>query len=75
MTRAERFHRRFLCREAAGEVGRRISTPRRVRNLSIGKDAAQKSIAITVDRRFDAINFGCVHPDADNICGHGLPTA
>ena len=72
---AERLHRRFLRREPAGEMGRRVPAPRRVRNFAVGEDAAQKSIAVARDRRFDAVDFGRIHSDTDNIGRHVSPKA
>jgi hypothetical protein len=51
-------------------MGGRIPAPHRVRYFPLGEDALQKAVAVTADRRFDAINVRGIHSDADNICRH-----
>lgn len=75
VTGAERFHRRLFRRKPAREVRCRIPATSRVCDFSLGEDASEKAIAVSLDRGFDAINFGCVHSDPDNICRHVPSTA
>ncbi len=76
MTGPEGFHRRFFCGEPAGKMRCRISPSRGVSDLSLGKDTAEKPIAEFRNRGFDAVDFGGIHADADNIHGaNGLAKA
>ena len=67
---AERFHCRFFRRKPAGEMRGGIPAPRGIRNFAVGEDAAQKTLAVAGDGGFDAIDFGGIDPDADNIGRH-----
>lgn len=71
MPGAERFHRRFFGGKPASEMGRRIAAARGVGDFPVGEDAAQESITVSRNRGFDAIDFGRIHTDTDNIDGHG----
>ena len=72
---AERLHGRFFCREPSSEMRCRIAPPRGVSDFAVGKDAAQEPITVARDGRFDAIDFGGIEADADNICSHAFTTA
>ena len=67
VARAKRFHRRLLRRETAGKVRRGIAAPCGVRNLALGEQAVQKSIAEPRHGGFNPIDLGGIHADADNI--------
>ena len=75
VTGAERLHCGFFCREPAREMGCRVPPPRRVRDLPLGEYAAEEPIAVPRDGRFDPIDFGCIHAETDNVCGHVRSTA
>ena len=66
---AERLHRRFLGREAAGEMNRRHAAPRAVRDFALGEDAVQEAVAVALDRGGDAMDVGGVEPESDDV-GH-----
>ena len=65
---AERLHRGFLGREAAGEMNRRRMPPHAVRDFAFSENAAREAVAVAVDRRGDAGNFRRVESESDN--GH-----
>ena len=46
VARPERFHRRFLRSEAAGEMRGRVPPFRTIRDLPVGKDAAEESFPV-----------------------------
>src|SRR5262249_39365951 len=69
---AKRFHRRFLCREAAGKVDGRNATPHAVRDLAVGEDPAQEAFAITFDCVGNPIDFSDVDSQTDDVC-HAEP--
>ena len=50
MAGAERLHRRFLRREAPGEVRHRVAPPRAIGDLAVGEDAAQEPVAVALER-------------------------
>ena len=64
---AERLHRRFLDREPAAEVRNRISPPRTIGDLSLGKDALQEAIAVALQQLRDARQVGRVQPDTNDV--------
>ena len=66
---AERLHAGFLGRESAGEMNRRCAAPGAVGDLALGEDAAEKALAIPLDRVRDAVNLRGVQTEADDV-GH-----
>ncbi len=75
MAGAKRFHRRLFRREPTGKMGSRVTASRGVSDLTLGEDTAHESIAVSRNHRLDAINFGRIHSDPDNIRGHGATQA
>lgn len=67
MTGAEGFHRGFLHREPACQVGNRIAPSRTIRNLAVGEDAAQEAIAVSFQNLRNPREVGRVHADADDV--------
>ena len=67
MTGAERFHRRFLGGETAGEMDCRKVAPRAVRDLSGRENAGQKTVAVSLDRCGDALDVGGIEAEADDV--------
>jgi len=66
MTRAERFHGGFLCREAPGKMDRRIPTPLAIRNLTFGEDTVEEPLSVSFDCRCDARYIGGVEAEAND---------
>jgi len=66
MTRSERFHRRLFGGEAAGKMDRRIAPALAVRDLPVGEDAAQESLAVSFDCRGDARDIGSIEAKAND---------
>jgi len=66
MTRSERFHRRLFGSEAAGKMDRRIAPALAVRDLPVGEDAAQESLAVSFDCRGDARDIGSIEAKAND---------
>ena len=64
---AQRFHRRFLGREPAREVRRRISAPRTICNFIVREDAAKEAVPVALEHVGDAGNVGGVESDSENI--------
>ena len=73
MPGAQRLHRRFLGGKPAREVRDRIAPARGVRDFAFGEDASEKPVTVARDRGRDAVDFGGIHTDADNIGGHDRP--
>ena len=73
VTRAERFHRRFLCGKAAGEMWGRVSPLGTIGNLAGGEDASQEAFAVSFEHCCDARDVGCVKTNTENI--HARATA
>ena len=61
------FHCRFLGREPAREVRRRISAPRTISNFSVREDATKKAVPVALEHVGDAGNVGGVESDSENI--------
>lgn len=66
MPRSKRLHRRLFGSEASGKVDRRISPALAVRNLPVGENAAQESLAVTFDCRGDARYIGSIEAKAND---------
>lgn len=66
MTRSKRFHRCLFGSEAAGKMDRRIAPALAVRNLAVGEDAAEESIAVSFDCRGDARYIGSIEAKAND---------
>ena len=75
VARAERLHRGLFRREATGKMGSRVTTPRGIRDLTVGEDPPHESVAVSRDHCLDAIDFGRIHADPDNIRGHDAAQA
>src|SRR5262245_6905093 len=56
VTGAKRFHRGFLCREAPGKMDGWKPSPLTVSNFAVSEDAAEKTVAESLDCRRDARN-------------------
>ena len=67
VTRAERFHGGFLCREAPGKMDRRIPTPLAIRNLTVGEDTVEEPLSVSFDCRRDARYIGGVQAKANDV--------
>jgi hypothetical protein len=67
MTGTQRLHGRFLCSESASQMRSRIPATLCVRNFSGREDAVQETIAVSLEYLFDAFDFGCVEPHADDV--------
>jgi hypothetical protein len=65
---AERLHRRFLGREPAGKMDRRMAAAHAVRDFAVGEDAPSESIAVALERRGDARNLRGIESQTDD--GH-----
>ena len=63
----ERFHAGFLCREPGGEVDRRDPVALTIRDLVIGEDAAQKSLAVALDCGGDAVDVRRIDSNPDDV--------
>ena len=66
MTGSECFHRRLFGSEAAGKVDRRIPPALAIRDLPVGEDAAQESLAVSFDCRGDAGDIGSIEAKAND---------
>ena len=64
---AERFHRRFLGRKAAGEVNGRIVAPHAVRHLRFSEDAVSKAFAVPFNGRSDPRDIRGVEAESDDV--------
>ena len=64
---AQGFHRRFLGREATGEVNGRIVAPHAVRNLPFSEDSVSKPFAVPFDGRSDARDIRGVEAESDDV--------
>lgn len=67
VARAERLHRGFLGREAAGEVDRRILAAQAVRDLAVGEETMGKPITVAFDGVGDAADVGGIEPESDDV--------
>ena len=67
VTGAERFHRGFLCGEAAGKMDRRMPPALAIRNLAFGENAVEEPLAVPFDGRGDARYVGGVEAKADDV--------
>lgn len=67
MTRAERFHGRFLRGKPSGKMRRGMSPARTIGDLSVGEDATKKPFAVPREHVGHARNVGGVKPQADNV--------
>ena len=67
MARAQRLHGRFLSGKTGGKMRCRISPAFGVRDFSRREDTIQKPVAVSVDRQFNAIEFGRVESYADDM--------
>lgn len=67
MSCAQRFHGRFLRGESPGKMRNRVSPPRTIGNLSLGKDTTEKPLAIPLVQIGDARNVGGIETQADNL--------
>lgn len=65
---AERLHRGFLRREAAGEMDRGVPASHAVRDFTGGEDPVGKPFAVALDRGGDAGNLSGVESESNN--GH-----
>ena len=54
MAGAERLHRGFFCREAAGKMNGRSASPLAIGDFAVGEDAVQKTVPVPFDCRGDA---------------------
>jgi hypothetical protein len=70
---AKRFHGRFFCGEAAGEMRSRIPTLGTIGNLPGGKHALQEALAVPLEDRCQARNVGRVEADTEDV--HDRATA
>jgi hypothetical protein len=66
MTRSKRLHRRLFGGEAAGKVDRRIPPALAVRDLPVGENAAEESLAVSFDCRGDARYIGSIEAKAND---------
>jgi hypothetical protein len=66
MSRSKRFHRRLFGSESSGKVDRRISPALAVRNLPVGENAVQESLAVSFDCRGDARYIGSIEAKAND---------
>ena len=66
MTRSKRLHRRLFGSEAAGIVNRWSPPALAIRDLPVGEDAAQESLAVSFDCRGDARYIGSIEAKAND---------
>src|SRR5262245_19245947 len=64
---AQRLHRRFLGREAAGEVNRWHTPPAAVRNLVVAEDPQHETIAVPFDGLGDTMNVRGIDPEPNDL--------
>ena len=64
---AERFHRRFFRGEPPGEMDGRHAAAHAVRDFALGEDAAEKPVAVALDRVGDAADVGGVEAETDDV--------
>ena len=67
VSRAERLHAGFLGREPSGKVDRGHAAAIAIGNFPVGEDAAQKPLAVALDRGGDAIDFRGVKTEPDDV--------
>jgi hypothetical protein len=67
VTCAQGLHRGLLGGKAPGKVGRGIPSAGGIGDLAVGENPTQKPVSISGDGRLDAIDFGGIHSDTDNI--------
>src|SRR4029078_492801 len=67
VTGAERFHRRFLCREAPGKMDRRVPPALAVGDLAVGEDAADETLSVTFDCCRDARDIRRIEAKANDV--------
>ena len=67
MAGTERFHRRFLGGEAAGEVGDRIPPARTISNLPLGEHAAEKTVTVSLVHVSDPRDVGRIEAQSKNV--------
>lgn len=73
VARAERLHRRFLRRPAAGEVRRWEAASCAILDLAVRKHAPHEAVAVTPQHVVDPRELGGVETDAEY--GHTAPPA
>ena len=73
VSRAERFHRSFLRREPAGEVGHGKAAPCAILDLSGRKHAPREPFAVALQHVVDARELGRVEANPDD--GHSASPA
>ena len=67
VTGAERFHRRFLCREAPGKMDRRVPPALAIGDFAVGEDAAEETVSVTFDCCRDARDIGGIEAKANDV--------
>jgi len=63
----ERFHRRFLHGEAAGQVRHGIAPPRTISNLPFGEYARQEAVAVALQHVGNAGKIRGIQSDSDDV--------
>src|SRR5688572_754009 len=64
--RSDGLHTRFFGGEPAGDMRGRVAATQAVRELMVGKDPPEKTVAEALDGLRDAGDVRRVHTDADN---------
>lgn len=67
VTGSERFHRGFLCREAAGKMNRRITSPLAIGDFAVGEDTVQETVPVSGDCRGDARDIGGIEAKTNDV--------
>lgn len=69
MTRAERFHCRFLGGEAPGEMRHGVPPARTIGNLTLREDTAQEPLSVSFKRAGDAWEVGGINSQSEDSHG------
>ena len=69
MTGSKRLHRRFLGREASGQVGYGIAALRTIGDLPIREDTAQEPLSVSFECGGDTRDVGDINAQSEDSHG------